>query len=49
MLGNDGLAPFQSSLDHAVHVNERSKLTRFQRLILTHRLDGEAPRRAALI
>ncbi|WP_280960253.1 ABC transporter permease [Antarcticimicrobium sediminis] len=30
-------------------VNERSKLTRFQRLILTRRSEGKAPRRAALI
>lgn len=30
-------------------VNERSKLTRFQRLILTRLLGGKAPRRAALI
>ncbi|HEY9037442.1 MAG TPA: type I restriction-modification system subunit M N-terminal domain-containing protein [Roseovarius sp.] len=30
-------------------VNERSKLTRFQRLILTRLSDGKAPRRAALI
>ncbi len=30
-------------------VNERSKLTRFQRLILTRRWGGKAPRRAALI
>jgi len=30
-------------------VNERSKLTRFQRLILTHPMWRKAPRRAALI
>ena len=30
-------------------VNERSKLTRFQRLNLTHLLWRKAPRRAALI
>lgn len=31
------------------HVNERSKLTRLQHLILTRLSDGKAPRRAALI
>ena len=30
-------------------VNERSKLTRLQHLILTRLSDGKAPRRAALI
>lgn len=30
-------------------VNERSKLTRIQRLILTHPMRCKAPRRAALI
>ncbi|UWQ85022.1 hypothetical protein [Leisingera caerulea] len=33
----------------AVGVNERSKLTRFQRLNLTHPLWRKGPRRAALI
>ena len=31
------------------HVNERSKLTRLQHLILTRLSDDKAPRRAALI
>lgn len=34
---------------HRLLVNERSKLTRLQHLILTRLSDGKAPRRAALI
>lgn len=33
----------------AVFVNERLKVTRFQRLILTRLLGAKAPRRTALI
>ena len=48
----EALKPWQSAMQFNPMykpVNERSKLTRFQRLNLTHPLWRKGPRRAALI
>jgi hypothetical protein len=38
-----------TAIDRYITVNERSKLTQFQHLKLTHIMWSKAPRRAALI
>ena len=48
-LAQAGCPAGQEAFTSCQIVNERSKLTRFQRLILTRLLGGKAPRRAALI